>query len=406
MSLWIYRAFPVINKYIYLLALIAKLIAGVIYGLIYTYYYEQAGDSFYIFKNSVRLASLADDSWIKYLEYLLWHEYTSEDAIWIDGYSMPRVFAFIKLTSVVNLLGGNNYWITSIWFSFFSFFGFYYFASRLIVSYPKFKIAILTSFLFYPSVLFWSSGLSKEAIVMPALLIPVGYLMNLNRKNYIYLPIIVFLAWLSFTIKFYYTFALFPFLSLYLIQKKFGIKPVIAICGLALIVSLVAMYLKGSMLVEKLLSYILYSHDPIYGNIGTRSIDTLMVIRYHSLTTNFITFLYNIPKAMFSMLYTPIIGESRTIVQLFDALSNTFLLLLSLLTFQNLILVKKFKIGIEGLLILSYVLFLGISMAFCAPNLGTLARYKIGYQPFMILILMIGSRIDNILSSGPLYKKI
>ncbi len=394
----LYSVLGGISKPIFISALFTKILAGLLYGLIYTYYYEQAGDSFYIFNNSVKLTQILYESFYKYFDYLFLHEYTIQDSPWIGGYTMPRAFMMVKLTSVLNIFTGSNYWINGMWLSFYSFFGFYYFVVTLIKLYPNLKISIIISFLFYPSVIFWSSGLTKEAVVMPGLLITLAYFVDFNLKSLKYLPMVVAVLILSLYIKFYYGAILMPFLGFYLLLKKFGTKITAVLIVFIFLLISVCIYFYVDFFESKFLPYILYSHNPNYGNIGIRNIDSLMLIRYNSLTTDIFSFIINLPKAVVYMSYAPIVGLNNNVIQTIETISNTFLLLLTLITFQNLVLNRNHPINFLTILLLGYIFILGVFLAFCAPNLGTLARYKIGYQPFFILLLLVGSGIDRISS--------
>jgi hypothetical protein len=72
----------------------------------------------------------------------------------------------VKLLSVFTYITGSNYWLSSAYFSLFSFCGLWALINRITTTYPGSSKAALFSFVFYPSVLFWGSGISKETIFL------------------------------------------------------------------------------------------------------------------------------------------------------------------------------------------------------------------------------------------------
>ena len=100
-------------------ALVAKVLAGIALGLVYTYYYT-TGDTFLYFDDGKKLADLARSDFFLYLRFL----WLGDDSfvIWSDLNALQsRALYMVKLTSFVNLITLDNYWIISGYFSFFSF---------------------------------------------------------------------------------------------------------------------------------------------------------------------------------------------------------------------------------------------------------------------------------------------
>ena len=154
--------------------LIIKVVAGITVGLVYKYYYV-SGDTFAFYKEAVRLVNIAYQQPIDYVKILLINEIPDEFANLLALKFQPRAFFTAKLASIVNLITYNNYWLTGIYFSFFSYLGMWYLANMLASKFKDTKYYSAISFLFFPSVVYWSSGVTKESLVMGCLCFIVGF---------------------------------------------------------------------------------------------------------------------------------------------------------------------------------------------------------------------------------------
>src|SRR5690606_11483424 len=156
-----YRNLPQlsVNKFFFP-AIFFKIGAGLILGVIYKFYYT-GGDTILYFRDAAALADFAYEAPLAYLKS--WTENTAQNLIYAD---QPRALVIVKLISLAAILTYKNYWLSSIYFSLFSFFGMWKLTSVLVSRKQAFKYPAIIAFLFYPSVVFWSSGLLKEPVVM------------------------------------------------------------------------------------------------------------------------------------------------------------------------------------------------------------------------------------------------
>ena len=164
-AFWWWRSLDGAIRIIFWPALIWKLAAGIGVGLLYKYYYS-SGDTFQFFSTARELtnlfySSISDYSRIIFQEVDLESAYKGE---W-------RTAFFVKMISVVNIFTISNYWISSLWFSFLSFLASFYFFRNVVKHFPTSEIIAALAFLFFPSVIFWSSGIIKESVGLAALFI-------------------------------------------------------------------------------------------------------------------------------------------------------------------------------------------------------------------------------------------
>ena len=103
--------------------------------------------------------------------------------------------------------------------------------------------------------------------------------------------------------------------------------------------------------------------------------------------------IYNSPLAISSGLFRPFIWEASNVLQVIVSIENLFVLTLTLAALFRL---PSLKSSSYRLLIFSsivYILILCLFLALSTPNFGTLARYKVGFQPFLIFILLADSPV-------------
>lgn len=101
--------------------------------------------------------------------------------------------------------------------------------------------------------------------------------------------------------------------------------------------------------------------------------------------------LSHLPLALFSGLFRPGVWDAGNIFQWCAALENLGLLLLTIATIGNI--KKLFQRPIPLLLwgTIAYILIMATLLAFAAPNFGTLVRYKIGFLPFLVLVVLVNN---------------
>jgi len=153
-----------IHRY-YWYGLSANLIGGWLFGLAYKYFLG-GGDTWSYFNSANILADLVANDVLTYLGIVIGGD-IPESLLSVVGYTeQPRALLMVRITSIPNALTGGDYWLTSAYFSLFAFFGQWKLAQNVANTYDKSNSAALVAFVFYPSLVFWGSGLSKEAVFL------------------------------------------------------------------------------------------------------------------------------------------------------------------------------------------------------------------------------------------------
>jgi hypothetical protein len=123
------------------------------------------------------------------------------------------------------------------------------------------------------------------------------------------------------------------------------------------------------------------------------------LIHYVDLQSNIWSIGYYFPLAIWSGLFRMGIWEANQLVEYLVGFENLVLLLF---TISAVLQLPKLKSGPYNLLVLSavlYVILLTGFLAMSAPNLGTLARYKVGFLPVFVILISLDNSLLTYLKS-------
>ena len=384
----IYRKQTALQK-LFWPALAIKLIAGICLGLVYTYYYTVA-DTFVYFEDASRLADLARQDLSRYLE-LLFFNYHLETTILT--FNDPRAIFLTKITSVFNLITLDHYWVAGFYFSFISFLAAWFLTRTIHRFIPSVSLAAAIAFLFFPSVVFWTSGLLKESLAMAALFFMTALFLKrwFGVKPVWWELILGVISLLVFWKLKYYNAAVFipvvgtTLLYRFLIEKKLKgaqfLKVMVWFIIFCVPLALISV-LHPNFYPDRILGVIL-TNNAAYNAFS----DPANVVHFSDLRATPASLLKNAPWALFSGLFRPLFWETRSVIQFVPGVENTFLLILFAAASLRF---KKFRTSPHRLLILTvgvYVILLCVLITISAPNFGTLSRYRVGYISFFIFIV-------------------
>ncbi len=373
--------------------LLLKVTAGIAVGLMYTYYYPP-GDTFAFFEAGQKLAQLATTDPGAYLRYWL----TSDPGIISLQYTwQPNVF-FAKTVSLFNLLTANNYWLVSAYFSFISFTGLWMLARVLVSVFQGNRLIILLALFCVPSVTFWSSGLLKESLMLACISgIVAGFLyVFCGEKKWSFgrvltVGILFLLLW---KLRYYYAGLLFMSLctmwATHYLSRRYNIqsfwRQLSMLCGLGLVLFLATSTFHPNFYPSRILQVMVDNHDALVD----RS-DSDRVIQFHHLRPDLISVIKNTPLALISGLFRPFLWEARSITLALAGLENLFLIVLIILSLIRNRATTDGKRRILAMGVVIYCLALAVFLALSAPNFGTLMRYKVGFLPFLYMVIMLNN---------------
>jgi hypothetical protein len=384
---------PLKDYYFY--GLSAKIAAGISMGLVYLFVYKEGGDTYFFFDVSIMLNKFFYSDPLNYFRYIFLNQ-PSLDTFFNDLLLEPRILIFVKAVALINILTFSNYWITGMYLSFFSFLGLYHLSNSIIRIFKLPVLSALFAFLFFPSVLFWSSGILKESMLMGALGFAASYFLlwvySIGKPDI--KRILFFLACLFaiLILKFYYFAALVPtmvscFFALRLsrfslFKKSIWLQPFIFLVifsSITLLVSLLHPILHPSFFME----YLLRNYeDTLHLSQGKN------VFYFPGLTDSWLSLLSQFPEAVLIGLFRPLPGDVSSVIAYLPVIENILILLMSVITIGYLIIKPPV---VSNLIILTavslYIIMLSFLLPIASPNWGSLVRYKTGYLPFLILLI-------------------
>ena len=375
----------VIRKF-YWPALLIKLLAGIALGVIYSTYYPNS-DTFHFFNSAVQVSEQAHTDFTGYLNFLISHS---------EGYFLgeARTMFFIKVTSVVALLSARNYWIASLYFSLISFLSSWWLTTRIAHYFKEYERAAVIAFLFFPSCVFWSSGIVKESLAMAGLFCIAAVFLRFwveNKISVIGIAMVTLSIWVVWNLKYYYIGLFFPVIvTAWLVKKittlwkveNFSVE-ILLWFGLLLAGLLAVSLTHPNFFLSRVLEVIVSNNASFLAASSPGD-----VIHYHKLDASWFSLLMNAPWALFSGLFRPMIWEVDSILQTIASVENLILLVLTIWAIPSLRNLKNSPHRIVILSILAYSIILCVFLALSTPNFGTLIRYRVGFLSFFVLLIV------------------
>ncbi len=371
-------------------ALGLKLAAGVAVGLLYSAYYGH-GDSWAMFAEAGKLKQAAFVSLGNFIRIYFDGAYNL-----IPGYAytfQPRAALMTKLLAPLNLITGENYWLTSAYLSLFAFAGLWFFANTLYKAGQMKWLAVIPA-LFFPSIVFWSSGVLKESLAIGALaavfavVIRVYFSGKVGKINLLVcMPALLLVVYLKYylaavlvvaVLALFIARAVLPAKAAWHLELITIIAVFVALAGVA---SLSHPNFWPSRFLQVLAgNYYQYVQNSPAGN----------VVVFGNLEPTVSSFLRHSPRALVTGLFGPLWLPGINTLKLFS-LAESWLLLLA---FIYAVLNFQLPAGRNGRLLLWACLLLVVTAAvfitFAAPNYGTLARYRIGYSLVFVSLISYG----------------
>ncbi len=376
----IYRYLPTgYSRRVYWPAWIIKLTCGLVLGMIYHFHYGSGDTLIYYHNASILAAQPWGDFWAAIFTPTI-----SSDPV--------RAIYFERMLAVLLYFTRADYWMASLYFSLVSFLGSLYLIEQIVRFRPSFSQSAALSFIFLPSICFWSSGLLKESLAFAALAFFIGFYVKIVKVKvaaYDWMGVVISVGILGL-LKSYVLMVSLP-IYLVLLQDHYfksyqknwlGTYPrLILLSAISLPIiyfSFVALFPNFHW--NQLFHDIEVSRQDVYQNsIGTKVYSFTGMAAFDPLT-NFFHYL-------FAGLFRPVLFESWDFPVWISAVENA---LISILLIWKLWAIARIRMSfsLEGLMTLIYVLFLAFALAYSLPNLGTISRMKVYYLPFLMLLIL------------------
>ncbi len=304
----------------------------------------------------------------------------------------PRAILMAKVVALAHFLPGNM-WLTSLNFSLIGAlvaFRFYMVIKR---AFPVLAIPVIGALMLFPSLVFWTSGICKEAVSFPAMLLVLTPLMRLkiggetnSWGDWTPAAIGAIILWL---LKYYVAAIVLPASLLYGLSTLVDWSPYrkLALGTVAYIILLLLVsQLHPNLYLHRTMEVMVDNYELTISQTQPEKSE-----HYEGLTPNVPSFVYHFPKAVFTGLFRPLLGQQWDWPSFMVVAQNSILLLSVLVVLIGVTLRKQWKsvpAGVWGLV--GLIILLAGLIAITTPNFGTLDRYRVAYQPFVVILVIAG----------------
>lgn len=385
-------------------ALSVRFVAAISLGLIYQFYYG-GGDTFsYWTHGSQWIWKAFLDSPLEGLKLIFWktginqETYTYAQNIWF--FSNPPSYFVVRVAGFLDILTFGTYSTTSLFFALFSFGGSWTLFSTLTAYYPGQESRLKFALLFFPSILFWGSGIMKDTLTLGAFLFLVnGLFVVLKKKRISIFTFITILvsSWVLLSVKAYILYCTIPAVVVWIYSAQIGKigSKVFKVLFAPLILGFFVLF--GHIAVTQATKGdSLYSID----NLAQRAWITAYDIRFYTgkdagsgyslgeQDGTWQTMLTLAPAAVNVTLFRPYLWEVRNPFMLIMAFESLILLVLVI----RFVALGGYRLVLKDPFLIFSVCF-SITFAFAVGvstyNFGTLMRYKIPMLPIILIPLLL-----------------
>ena len=388
--------------------LMVRIIGAISLGLIYFFYYD-GGDT----TNYYQTAEVFIKLFFKNTEYFF-DALTNKDKVATWSYfdentGFPEykrqddyTYYVVKLMIPIVFLSGGSYFTSSILTATITYFGIWKLYKVFVNEYPSAKNKLAFAILFFPSCVFWGSGIMKDSFTLSAIgWYTYGFYKIFIKKQFKikYISQLLISSYIILSIKPYVLLTLLPG-SLIWLGNDTAVKIKLAFfklifTPLLLAISIGLSYFFITKLSDGLNSYNL---DSIFERASVVQKD--MKAEYYGGKTfdigdfdpTLAGVLKKSPIAVYSGLYRPAIWEVKNIVMLIAGLENIFLLSLSIFLIYKVGPKKLFKLIKNSPLIYFSIIFailFSFSVGLTVANFGSLVRLRIPELPFYVSSILL-----------------
>lgn len=393
------------SKYSLWFAFLVKVACGFLVYVIYAFYYGNRieSDTFKYFDDSYYLYEALFNKPLDFFKMLFGIQCEGDyfDTNYYDKMNnWYRVYEnslyndnrlIIRVNAVLRIFSFGNYHVHSIILNFISFVGSIGLA-RFFMHFVKSKWKVYVSVFLVPSVIFWSSGILKESLLIFAMGMFCYFIYRLAiDKKITYLIYLLFPFSLLVLLKFYVFVAFFPAIVGWYFSQTTRLKwfayPLIFV-----VLTIIAIGLGMSNPSYDFIAILVRKqHDFINMSIEFK-VNSAIQMDY--LEENIFSVLSAVPMGIVNSLTRPWPNEIKNFLFIPAVIENLLLLILIVLV---LIQKKKSIIYSTNFIVfcLLFTLILFAIIGISTPILGALVRYKIPAMPFLTVAILSFIQIEN-----------
>lgn len=319
-------------------------------------------------------------------------------------FSTESNYMVVRISALFSFLSFGSYFITNLFFSMLSFVGMWRLYKFFYALIPKLHKELAIAIFYFPTVIFWSSGVFKDPICIAGIgFITYSFYKVLYSKEafFVNILIILFFGFLLINLKIYILLAYLPCLILFVVFKNIALIKntfIKVMIGPALLIITILSIIIGLDNYKKELG--IYAADEIVENVKRQQTNFEMQQEYANSNFDLGTqfdgslsgFIKLIPYAITATLFRPFIWESNKFSTLLSSIESLTLMLFTLFVFYKAGIIGFFRAMFNNSVALycfSFAMIFGIFVGASTLNFGSLVRYKIPCLPFYLIALFI-----------------
>ncbi|SDY10885.1 hypothetical protein [Hymenobacter psychrophilus] len=404
---------PLTKKY-FIPALSVKFIGAISLGIIYQFYYG-GGDTFNYFNESKIIHEAFFDSPSTGIKLLLSADgipdgSTAKYAAQMHWFAAETEYFIVKVCGFLGLFCFHTYSVIALMFAFISFTGIWALYNTFLRLYPRLYKKLAIAVFFIPSVFFWGSGISKDALCLGALgwMFFAFYNLFVARTKIIHAALALLIAgFVLKSVKIYILISFIPPVMLWVTTQysariKSGalrvlVMPIMIVFGAVVGLAVSQSVASGNKnydfdKIEDRATVASTYHNSIshadankergMGNSGYSMDNFTGPADIPKLA----------PKAVIIGLFRPFLWEVNNPVMLLSGLEILWITYLTIQVFRRTGLLRTFgRIGSTPLVLFCMVfsVLFAIGTAITSGNFGNLVRYRIPLWPFYVTALFI-----------------
>lgn len=396
LAFWLFRKLATDGflRLIFWPALLLRLLAGLLLGLFYA---QTIGDTWKYQKTANLLTAVGFTDWLAYSKIILFNAFSDNALLQAIPYPLyTNSFFLIKIVSLLNFITGSNYYLNSLFLSFFSLAGSFFLVAVWRQIKADASLAATVGLLFFPTVVFWNSGVMKDGLLLSvicffwALVLQMAYAPGKNNFwQWLLLLITGVLLW---KLKFFvaaFVFALTgSWFLLHVLYRRFrffreGSLRWVAGILLVCLVVFAASQLHYKFNLKFLLTSLVLNNQLFREmSVGRPLVDL------SGLEPTIPSVLRHAPEALAGVFFRPFFWEGNNLFYRLAALENLALLVLFLGAAASFRIKSKFPWHSFYLVLLLFGFCLALAFGLSTPNLGSLNRYRTLFLPFVIWLLL------------------
>lgn len=365
-----------------------KIITTLSAVFVHQQYYPDS-DMLWFYKEAKALSDQAVNDFPSYFKFLVMPA---------EGYysGEARSEFFIKLLSLFALFTRNDMVLMSLWLSMLPFYTTWYVVRILVKWKPELKWPAVIGFLFFPSAVFWTSGILKETVAMAGIYFIMAIFLKLwigKRPGPWKYVLIIPSLWVAWQLKYYYVAVLLPVMFTSFITRYAGTKllhftvlrEVLFFKFIFLLLLVLPGFFHPNLRPGRLIEVVAESHNRFLQHTETRHVTNSQITEP---TVSGI--IPHMLQGLANGLFGPWLPDFSNSFYMLSVIENWLLIVLSLFALAGLKIPATAEHRVLLWATLIYCVSLALWLGLAVPAAGTLVRYKAGFYSCWLALILHG----------------